>query len=248
MKAKWIIGGLGWMAGGPIGAAIGYAIGAIIDAGSNKPVRQNSTGQRKNYRRDEFLTDDISTILIVLTAALMRADGNPKKSELDFVKNYFKKQFGIDATRKHLLVLREMLKQHVSVRQVCLQVAQHVNHPQRLQLMHYLFGVANADGHFHREERRLLHTISGYFRINARDFNTISALYDQKEIYDPYKILGIQKSSSEAEIKKAYRALARRYHPDKVATQGETHRKAAEEKFKQLQKAYEEVKRRKGIV
>jgi len=247
MSAKWIIAGLGWLAGGPVGAMIGYAIGAIIDSESNKPTRQKSTGQRRNYRREDFLTDDVSTVLLVLSAALMRADGSPKKVELEFVKDYFKKQFGIEATKKHILVLRELLKKPVSVRQVCLQIAHNVSHPQRLQLMHYLFGVANADNVIHSAERRLLHTISGYLRINARDFNTISALYDKKEVYDPYKVMGITKNASLDEIKKAYRSLARKYHPDKVASQGETHRKAAEEKFKQVQKAYSEIKRLKGM-
>ncbi len=64
---------------------------------------------------------------------------------------------------------------------------------------------------------------------------------------DAYKILGIEKDASDDDVKKAYRSMAMKHHPDKVANLGEDVRKAAEEKFKSIQNAYERIKRERGL-
>jgi DnaJ like chaperone protein len=58
---------------------------------------------------------------------------------------------------------------------------------------------------------------------------------------DPYAVLGISRNSSQEEIKKAYRKLVRQYHPDKVAHLGDEFKALAEERFKQIQQAYQEI-------
>ena len=62
-------------------------------------------------------------------------------------------------------------------------------------------------------------------------------------MYDPYQILGVSRDASNEEIKKAYRALSRRYHPD--ANQNNPNKDAAEEKFKQIQQAYQQIMKEK---
>ena len=59
-----------------------------------------------------------------------------------------------------------------------------------------------------------------------------------------YKILEVDKSASVEEIKAAYRRMAKKYHPDKVVHLGEEHRKGAEEKFRQVQEAYETLQKK----
>ena len=62
-----------------------------------------------------------------------------------------------------------------------------------------------------------------------------------------YKILGITPNATNDEVKKAYRKMAVKYHPDKVATLGEDVQKAAEEKFKVISQAYQAICKERGI-
>jgi DnaJ like chaperone protein len=64
---------------------------------------------------------------------------------------------------------------------------------------------------------------------------------------DYYEVLGVEKGASAEDIKKAYRKCAMKYHPDRVATLGPEVQKAAAEKFRQIQEAYETIKRQRGI-
>ena len=64
---------------------------------------------------------------------------------------------------------------------------------------------------------------------------------------DFYEILDLERGASSAEIKKAYRKMAIKYHPDKVSALGEEFQKAAKEKFQKVQEAYETIKKEKGI-
>ena len=68
-----------------------------------------------------------------------------------------------------------------------------------------------------------------------------------KSADNAYKILEIEKSASNDEVKKAYRTMAKKYHPDRVNTENEAIKKGAEEKFKQVQKAYEQIQRERGM-
>jgi DnaJ like chaperone protein len=117
-----------------------------------------------------------------------------------------------------------------------------MDHSSRLQLLHYLFGVTKADDHVSEEEVDLIEKIAGYLYINSRDFNSIKAMF-YNATDNAYKILEIDKSVSNNEVKKAYRKMVKKYHPDKVQHLGEEHVKGAKEKFQQVQKAYEQLQK-----
>ena len=61
--------------------------------------------------------------LLVLVAAVMKADGKVVKSELDYVKQFFVRQFGQESAKQALLMLKDILKQEIPVRDVCLQIS-----------------------------------------------------------------------------------------------------------------------------
>ena len=121
-----------------------------------------------------------------------------------------------------------------------------MDHPSRLELIHVLFGLSAADGHVHPDEVRVIHTIANYLNINARDYESIKAMFAKDESAH-YKILEIDKSASNDGVKKAYRKMANKYHPDKVAHLGDELQKLAEDKFKAVNDAYHQIKKDRGM-
>ena len=121
-----------------------------------------------------------------------------------------------------------------------------MEHPMRLQLMYYLFGIAQADGNVDKSELRILESIANYLGLNTKDFESLKAMH-YKDTESAYKILEIEASCSDDDVKKAYRKMAMKYHPDKVRGLGEQHEKAANDKFLQVQNAYEQIKKERGM-
>jgi uncharacterized tellurite resistance protein B-like protein len=136
---KWVGGGLGWAFGGPIGGLIGFMFGSMFDGGESG--KQNHPYQKGTHTQ----SGDFSMSLLILSAAVMKADGVVKKSELEYVKKFFVQNFGLEKANQHMLVLRELLKKDINIQDVGYQIGQYMDYSSRLQLLHYLFGIALAD-------------------------------------------------------------------------------------------------------
>ena len=233
---KWIGGGLGWAFGGPLGAIIGFAIGSAFGNTAESKVYMGQTSQQR----------DFNISLLVLSAAVMKADGSVKKSELDYVKRFFLTNFGQERAEKYILTLREILKQEIQVFEVSQQVGRFMDYSSKLQLIHYLFGIASADGSTHENEVDVISVIAKYMGVSSHDFQSIKAMFIQ-QVDGAYKILGIDVNATDDEVKKAYREMAKKYHPDKVAYLGEDVRKSAEQKLQEVNEAYEKIKKQRGF-
>jgi DnaJ like chaperone protein len=232
---KWLMGGLGWALGGPIGGILGFALGAVTEDATKK------------YKPNErALPNDFSAALLVLCAAVMKADNHVLKSELEVVKKFFVKHFGTEHTQQRMLLLREILKQDIPIAQVCMQIRQNVDHPARLELIHLLFGIAAADGKISAPELKMLEYIAHLIGVNPRDTEGMRAMFTHEKDA-AYKILEISKNASDDEVKRAYRKMAMKYHPDKVHHLGPEFQKDAQEKFKKINEAYEQIKHERGI-
>ncbi len=240
---KWLGGGLGWALGGPIGGIIGFALGSLLDE-SEVTVKRGRITSSSSYAA--ATVNDFTASLLVLSAAVMKSDGVAMKSELDFVRRFFTQQFGEIKAKEDMLLLKEILKKEIPLQNVCIQIKQFMPLASRLQLIHYLYGLSKADGHIHPSEISTIEQIGYYLGITSADMNSIKAMYFRDAESD-YKILEVEASASEEEIKKAYRRMALKFHPDKVAQEGEAVQKAATEKFKKVQEAYENIKKRRGI-
>jgi DnaJ like chaperone protein len=244
---KWIGGGLGWALGGPIGALLGFAIGSMIDQTRVEISSQSGgAGSFRNTARHHTTASDFTMSLLVLSAAVMKADGKVLKSELEYVKTFLLQQFPASEVQQLLPVLRDVLQKDIHVREVCAQIRYNMEHPLRLQLLHYLFGIARADGTVSEKEAYLIEQISAYLGINPKDFASIRAMF-YKDTNSAYKILEIEPGASDADVKKAYRKMAVKYHPDKLNHLGEEFKKAATEKFQKVQEAYETIKKERGM-
>jgi len=189
---------------------------------------------------------DFGMSLLVLVAAVMKADGKVVKSELDYVKQFFVSQFGQESAKQALLMLKDILKQDIPVRDVCLQIKGNMDYSSRLQLLHLLFNLSLADSVIHPSEIQIIESISSYLGVNSNDFLSIRNMFIP-ETDSSYKILEIDPSSSNEEVKKAYRRMAMKYHPDKVSHLGDDIRKSADDKFAMVNEAYEKIKRERNI-
>jgi len=256
--SKWIGGALGWSFGGPIGAIIGLAIGSFIDKMTNdsSPLlgerqsgkqRKRTTSRNQKRQRPQTQSGDFEVSLLILSSIVIKADGIQDQRELDFVREQFSSMYGKERANRAFKLFKNINTQkNISTRQVCLQIKQMMDHPSRLQLMHFLFGIAKADGSVTDDELKKIHTMSGYLGISSRDYESIKAMFYNSED-NAYKILEIDKTASVNQIKKAYRKMAKKYHPDKVIHLGKEHQKGAEAKFKQVQDAYEELREKRGF-
>ncbi len=235
---KWIGGGLGWAFGGPIGAILGFAFGSMYDG--MQSGKYAAEGQTRTGR------GDFNASLLILSAAVMKADNKVTKSELEYVKAFLTRQFGPQAGQEQLLALRQILKQDFDVADVSRQISRFMEYASRLQLLHYLFGISGADGHIHPKEVAIIELIAGYMGVRRPDLNSIRAMF-VKDVNNAYQILEITPDANDDEVKKAYRKMAVKYHPDKVAHLGEDVKKAATEKFQKVQAAYDEIKKQRGM-
>lgn len=266
---KWIGGILGWVSGGPIGALIGVLLGSIAESGimavkqlsgaqdtnpngwsgTSQGNGQSGTGQGNGQRGASYQEQQRSSFmvsLLVLSSAVIRADGKFLQSEFDYVKQFIRNNFGPMAEYDAMRILDELNKKEINVYSVGAQIAQNMNYSQRLQLFHYLVELANADGELCQAEKSVLESIAAAIGINSNDASSCIAMY-YKDADSAYAVLEISPNATNDEVKAAYRKMAMKNHPDKVASLGPDVQKSAEQKFRKIQEAYETIKKQRGI-
>ena len=238
---KMLWGGLGWALGGPIGAIIGYSFASISGQSS-----ANYGGAYQNRVYPKTQPGDFIVSLLVLFGAVMKADKRMLKSELDFVKQFLSKQFSQSQVQDFMTLFKDIIEQEYPLRDVCKQIVRSMDHPSRLELIHILFALSKADGHVDKDEVKVIQNIANYLNINQNDFNSIEAMFFRNTLSD-YTILELKPNASDSELKKSYRKMAAKYHPDKVNHLGNDLRKLAEEKFKSVNEAYQNIKKERGL-
>ena len=242
--SKWLGAGIGWTFGGPIGGILGYVLGSLVDGFSDKDLMDYRDEAGSNIRTS---SGDFEISLLVLAAIVIKSDGKIDKRELEFVRSTFTNMYGEARAQRAFKLFKGIIADNnISTRQVCLQIKQNMTHASRLQLLHFLFGVAKSDGIVTQDEMHKIHTIAGYLNIRDYDFTSIKAMF-YNEVDGSYKILEIEKSATDDEVKKAYRKMVKKYHPDKLRNLGPEHLKGAEDKFLHVQKAYEHIQKERGI-
>ncbi|MCH3924667.1 MAG: TerB family tellurite resistance protein [Bacteroidales bacterium] len=236
MHIKWIATIVGALLGGGIfGGLIGYGIGSVIDGLINKEYNGVSREQ-----------GDFVISFLLLFAKVMKADGKVMRSELDFVRLWLDNNLGQENTQNRIELLKEFLSKDIDLNQVCSKINFTLNYASRVQLLHSLYGIALSDGDCSKEEKATIELIASLMRISEQDYKTVEAMY-YKNNDSSYVILQVDKNASEDEIKKAYKRLCLKYHPDRVASLGEKAQQIATQKFQEINLAYESIKKERNF-
>lgn len=243
---KWIGGAMGFVALGPLGALAGYFIGRLFDTASSEetPVE----GQRNSFLFS----------LLVMSSYIIRADRKIMHSEMEFVRNFLRSRFGEGAViegEQILLHLFEEAKnadatQPGGYRQTIIdcgrQIAENMSYEQRIQLLSYLVQIAQSDGRVCPDEIQALREVAQAIGLAAQELESLLHLRGDS-LEEAYQVLEIAPSATDDEVKAAYRRLALKHHPDRVAALGEDVRRAAEEKFQQINNAKEKIYKARGL-
>ena len=244
---KWILGGLGFAVGGPIGALIGVFIASLFDSSHTIEAGEYQQGI-PHPDRTRTTQGDIRVSIIVLLACVIKADGRVLKAEINSIKPFLLRNFGEEGAKQALQLLKQLLEQDINPVAVSQQIRQHVNYSVRLELVHMLLEVAKADGDVADSECQVIETIAVNMGIADADYQSLLSLYRKHTDTNwAYTALEIEPTATDDEVKKAYRRMAMKYHPDKVANAGEAVRQQATEKFRAINEAYEHIKSLRGM-
>jgi len=221
------------------GAILGFMVGGFFEFLSKNSIQIRTSSYA--IKPETFQLN-----LLALSALIIKADGKIEQKELDFVRSFFIGQYGKERADSIFRTFNTQIKketQHLDqlTRIFVLQTA----YETRLQILHFLFGIANADGNISDIELQKLSQVARGMRLRLPDFESIKAMF-VKNTDNAYKILEVDSNASLDEIKKAYRKMAKKYHPDKLRGQDPAMIKGAEEKFREVQKAYETLMRQKN--
>ena len=159
-----------------------------------------------------------------------------------------------------------MLNKEFDIASVAQQFGRTASIHEKLTMLQFLFGLAATDGMVAQAEMETIRFISRGMGITDYDFESLKAMFfgwqgnmgsdhyssssgyrSTHNIENDYKILEVDPSASDDEVKKAYRKQAMKHHPDKVNHLGDEIRKAAEERFAKLNESYERIKKARGM-
>lgn len=214
---------------------------------AEKEGRTFSPEELFQFYQQRSTTNDVPTMLMALSAAVMTADGKVLKAELDYVKAFFAQQFGPRFSGTHLQTLKQFIDSgNIPLQQICQDIRMRMQPEVRIQLVHYLFGIAKADGDVSNSELNVIKSISEMLGIPSVEFESVKNMF-YRDVNSDYRVLGIEPDATNDEVKKAYRQMAIKFHPDKVAAMGEEFQKGAKEKFQKIQESYDAIKKNRGF-
>jgi DnaJ like chaperone protein len=238
---KWIAAFLGYSFFRFPGALLGFIVGGVVERFFNSSSSWSEVGSQRST------TAALQLNLLSLAATVIKADGTVKQQELQFVRNFFITNYGSQmASTIFEKFNEEVKKERQNIPELTQIFNQRAPYETRLQILHFLFGVANADGSISKTELSKVEQIAAALGIRPSDMESIKAMF-VKATDSAYKILEISSSATDAEVKKAYRTMAKKYHPDKLQSKDPALIKGAQEKFQKVQEAYEAIQKERGL-
>ncbi|MCB1182365.1 TerB family tellurite resistance protein [bacterium] len=255
-------GGLGFVLGGPLGAIIGGALGSNVNIGgetwTHPGERRAGEGPRPGFGRPGYnplhAQQTFMIALISLAAKVAKADGTVTDAEVRRFDDFLKDQLNMSADERRVAarIWNEAKDSAVPVEEFAAQIRQLLlGQTARMRdLVSLLMSIALADGHLHPAEEKMIRSIAATFGLGARDYEEAVSMFGRKtDVNSSYAVLGLAPGATPEEVKKAYRKLAREYHPDVVANKGmgEEFQKFAAEKMRAVNAAYDRIKDAQGF-
>lgn len=267
-------GPLGALAGFALGSLFDHGLDEVNRDGENQQYssaydaysgQSNQQGRGNAYNRQqqtayEGQRNSFMFSLLVLSSYIINADGKIMHSEMEVVRRFLRQNFGEAAQQQGEEILLKLFEQQkrmgmteyrTVIYDSCRQIRANMLYEQRLQLLNFLVIIAQADGIVVPEEIQVLKEVAIHMGLTAQDvdqmLNLQSGASTSSSLDDAYRVLGISPSATNEEIKAAYRKMALKHHPDKVATLGEDVRKAAEKKFQEINDAKDRIYKARGI-
>ncbi len=256
--AGQLIGALIGSIAGPFGTLFGGLIGHLFDRAVEERQAMNGGPRLGRDPRAGWPGDPVSqaqvnflACLIGLSLAVADTDDGVRPSHLGAMKEFFRRNFPFPSMDQELLqkLIEEMYanRSSIDVQGLCSYYAVVSTVEGRLLLLRLLFQIARSDlrGISAAEEERI-RRVSLMLGMEERAFRSVRAEF-RGASSAAWEILGVSPDADPEEIKAAYRQMAMENHPDRVANLGPEFVKVAEQKFKAIQEAYEEIRRQKGF-
>ena len=250
---KWVLAVLGLVYMRFPGAVIGFLLGTLLELFIKKGGSAHRNVSKMFGQEQEVTMGDFELNLLSLSTIVVKADGKVSQTELDYVRSYFVKAYGKDRANATFRTYNDVVKKRqIDAGRICAYLHMRTTYEVRLQILHFLFGIAQADGNVSSGELQQLAKIAGHLRLSQRDFESIKAMFTMAgrssgDISYAYTILEIDKNVSNAEVKKAYRTMVKKYHPDKLQHMDKVHQQGAREKFNKVQEAYEQIQKERAF-
>ena len=185
--------------------------------------------------------------LLRLSSLLIKADGKVNEAEVIAVRNFFSRTFGNSKANRLFKELKNSPPISNNLDQIVNDIKSRVEPSKLFIIIQFLFSVAIADRELAIDEEEFIFEVGKKLGFSTAKLIEIKAQFmaysQSSNLNEEYylKVLGLKKGTTKDEIKSAYRRLAKTYHPDKLSGIDESVKKIAEEKFKGIKNAYENL-------
>lgn len=254
---KVIGGSLGMMIFGPLGAILGAAIGHQFDEKENKEEVYGKT----DYFSGELNQGEKAQMMFFVTTftilgKMAYADGKFSSQEISSFNKILNETFNISGKQADLAykIFIEAQSEQYQYEEILEQFNRlfYNDEEMRLLILELMIKLAMADNIFHKLEQDLLNKARQTFRITDIDYDNLLKKYMSFSVSEEkhYAVLGCKKTDSIDDIKSKYRKLVIEFHPDKVIAKGmpDEFVKFAQDKFREIQDAYEQIKKERNFV
>lgn len=232
---KWLGAGIGWMVtGNPLGGILGFLAGNYLTDKNKSDAQKLSSG-----------ISELEVNILVLASHLIKIDGKISSSEISFTTSFLDEHFDPQLSQERAQVLHHCLHKEYDLGIVCDQIRIYTKLHTRIQVVRFLLELAKCDGELNQQENYFIFRVAGYMNVNDVEFRKLKSEISETML-NYYDVLEVTKTASPEEVRRSYRKLVLKYHPDRNKTLSDAEKKKLTEKLLAIQEAYRVAKQNFG--